>query len=129
MLFLHPMWDNESQRIGMQKCWPLGYNIHGIGELIGFLGLLALLGAVAYMSYAGLAGSFTSRTWLLLLIPFGMGIISEVMVQTSWAMVARRGFEYDYDKRMASWIDNGKRVTYQYAQQGNSPDASGAGDL
>jgi len=100
----------------MQKCWLLGYNIHGVGELIGFIGLLTLPVTIAYMLYIAIFGDFAASTWLLLLIPFGMGVVSEVMVQVSWAMVSKRGFNYDHEKREASWIENGRRVTYQYAQ-------------
>ena len=42
MLFIYPMWDNESQRIGKQKCTPKGYNLHVIAELLGFIGLLVV---------------------------------------------------------------------------------------
>ena len=34
MLFIHPMWDNESQRIGKQKCTPAGYALHVIAEMV-----------------------------------------------------------------------------------------------
>jgi hypothetical protein len=123
------MWDNESQRIGMQKCWPLAYNIHAAGEFIGFVGLLDGLGTIGYMIYIAIFGDFTTSMWFLLLMPFGMGITSEVMVQSSWVMVAKRGFQYDYDKCEASWIQDGKRVSYQYAQQGGVSGASSAGDI
>ena len=128
MLFIHPMWDHESQRIGMQRCYPLAYDIHGIGELIGFLGLLVLLGTLGWMAYLRTVAGFTVQSWWLLTVPFGIGIVSEALVQTSWAMVTRRGFKYDYQKSEASWDHNGKRVVYRYAQQDGPPAASGAGD-
>jgi hypothetical protein len=40
MLFINPMWDNEAERIGKQKCTPLGYALHAISDLIGFIALL-----------------------------------------------------------------------------------------
>jgi len=129
MLFIHPMWDNESQRIGMQKCWPAAYNIHTIGELIGFSGLIVLLYMFGYMIYLGVTGRFTWGMLLLLGIPIGIGVISEVMVQVSWKMVARRGFEYDYENRESSWIKGGKRIKYNYTRQGNASDASDAVDF
>ena len=128
MLFIHPMWDHESQRIGMQKCYPLAYEMHAIGELIGFLGLLALFGTIVWMAYLRSVHGFTALSWWLLTVPFGIGIVSEAVVQASWAMVARRGFEYDYDKREATWDQDGKRVVYRYPQPDGPPDASGAGD-
>ena len=112
-LFIHPMWDSESQRIGMQKCYPLAYNLHGIGELIGFAGLLALFCTIAWVVVA-------SQSWWLLAIPFGIGIVSEALVLGSWSMVKKRGFKYDSGTSEASWDENGKRVVYRYARQGNA---------
>lgn len=128
MLFIHPMWDHESQRIGMQKCYPLGYAIHGIGELIGFLGLLALFGTLGWMAFLRTVGEFTDQSWWFLSVPFGIGILSETLVQASWAMVTRRGFKYDYDKSESSWDHDGKRVVFRYAKQDSPPTAPGAGD-
>jgi hypothetical protein len=124
MLFIHPMWDNESQRIGMLKCWKAAYLVHGYGEVIGFIGILVLLGTVGYMIYVASFGSFSYTTWLLLCVPFGFGVVSEIMVQASWSMVARRGFDYDYNSRISSWIENGERVEYTYAQHGAAADAT-----
>ena len=108
MLFLHPMWDSESQRIGMKKCWPLAYFVHGVGELIGFLGLLALGLLFGYMVWTN------SFSWLLVAIPFAMGMLSEFMVQVGWRMVFAREFSYDGAEREASWAQNGQRVAYRY---------------
>lgn len=128
MLFIHPMWDHESQRIGMQKCYPLAYEIHAIGELIGFLGLLTLFGILGWMAYLRAVGGFTVQSWWLLAIPFGIGIVSEILVQTSWYMVKKREFKYDYDKREASWDHDGHRIVYKYAQQNVPMDDSGTGN-
>jgi len=116
MFFVHPMWEHESQRIGMLKCWRLAYNIRAIGELIGFVGLLTLVGSVGCLIYIAVFRNFTAAAWLLLAVPFGMGLVSEIMVQISRTMVARRGFQYDSEKREASWMENGQRVTYRYGR-------------
>jgi len=58
MFFIFPMWDNESQRIGKKKCTPLGYNLHCIAELIGFVGLLLFLLMLVYLSYRWIFGQF-----------------------------------------------------------------------
>jgi hypothetical protein len=116
MFFVHPMWDHESQRIGMQKCRPTAYTLHAVGELIGLIGLLTLLGTIGYMIYVAVFGQFTTVLWLSLLVPFAMGFLSEVMVQVSWKMVAAREFQYDYEKQEASWLEAGQRVTYRYGQ-------------
>lgn len=117
MLFIHPMWDSESQRVGMRKCWALGYYVREIGELIGFLGILSLLGAIGYVVYVANFGEFSTSIWLILLIPFGLGMVSEFLVQASWAMVSKRGFKYDYEQREASWVENGERVSYRYTSE------------
>lgn len=63
MLFIHPMWDNESQRIGKRKCTPAVYALHAIAEMIGFAGLLIriiafvldnLLATAAFLAVAAL---------------------------------------------------------------------------
>ena len=114
MLFIHPMWDHESQRIGKQKCTPLGYALHGIADLLGLVGLLLLLGLGVYLAYKGITGGFHASLLWLLSIPFGAGLVSEVLYQISWAMASRRGFEYDYETREASWDENGERVTFKW---------------
>ncbi|MFG0285339.1 MAG: hypothetical protein ACF8R7_13045 [Phycisphaerales bacterium JB039] len=116
MLFIHPMWDNESQRIGMQKCTPVGYAIHGTAELIGFVGLLLLLLTLAMWGWRWLTGTFRAALLLWSAAPFALGVLSEVMVWYSWRMARKRGFQYDYDRREASWMEAGERCTYTYSQ-------------
>src|SRR5438105_3219039 len=35
MLFMHPMWDSESERLGKKHCTPAGYRLHVLAENIG----------------------------------------------------------------------------------------------
>jgi hypothetical protein len=114
MLFLHPMWDNESQRIGKQKCTPAGYALHVIAELIGFVGLLVLLATTGVLGWRGVSGAFHARQLWLLAVPFGLGIVSEVLFQFSWWLALRKGFQYDYERREASWMEAGERRSYKY---------------
>ena len=116
MLFLFPMWDNESQRVGKQKCTPAGYALHAIAELLGFIGGLSLLGIVLFLVYKGVTGNFIASHIWLLAAPVGVGVIAETLFQVSWWLALRNGFEYDYDMRVASWIEGGKRVTYKWEQ-------------
>ena len=114
MLFINPMWDNESERIGKQKCSPLGYALHSISDLIGFVSLLLLLGTIAYLSFRGIAGTFRT-TWLwLLVVPFALAFIGSALYHYSWVLVRKKGFRYDHDAREASWIENGQRQTYKW---------------
>lgn len=114
MLFIYPMWDNESQRIGKQKCTPLGYKLHCIAELLGFIGLLLLLGIIAYLVYRGIVGTFQTPLLWLLATPFVLGVIGEALYQYSWILADRKGFRYDYDTREASWLEDGKRCVYKW---------------
>jgi hypothetical protein len=114
MLFIHPMWDNESQRIGKQKCTPTGYALHAMAELIGFVGLLMLLALPAFSAWKWFAGTFRASLFWLLAVPFCLGILSEVLFRYSWWLARRKGFRYDYEGREASWMDGGERRTYKY---------------
>jgi hypothetical protein len=114
MLFMHPMWDNESQRIGKQKCTPIGYTLHAVAELVGFVGLLLLLILLIVLVWKEIAGTFQISLLWLLMIPFSFGIISELLYQYSWKLALRKGFHYDYELREASWIEAGERRFYKY---------------
>jgi hypothetical protein len=114
MLFIYPMWDNESQRVGKQKCTPLGYKLHGIAELLGFIGILLLLATSAYLAYKAFGGAFRVALLWLLAVPFALGSIGEVLYWYSWRLAAKKGFQYDYDKREASWLEDGQRRVYKW---------------
>jgi hypothetical protein len=47
-------------------------------------------------------------------VPFGLGIVSEVMFQYSWWLALRKGFRYDDERREASWLEAGERRKYKY---------------
>jgi hypothetical protein len=108
-MFVNPMWDNESQRIGKQKCSSKAYNLHGISDMIGFLSLLLLI--FSLISYTFL--SSTISTALLVLSIFS-AFIGRMLFSYSWRLVEKKQFEYDYETRTASWVENGERVTYKY---------------
>jgi hypothetical protein len=114
MLFIHPMWYHESQRIGKQKCTPAGYTLHVVADWIGFVGLLLLFGVPAMLVQKWLAGTFHASLFWLFAVPFGLGIVSEVLFQFSWRLALRKGFHYDYDRCEASWMEAGERRTYKY---------------
>lgn len=113
MLFIYPMWDSESHRIGKQKCTPTGYAMQGFAELLGFVGLLLLFGTGLYLTYRGIVGTFRAHLLWLLAVPFGLGFISEMLYHYSWVLALRKGFQYDYERREASWIENGQRCSYK----------------
>ena len=116
MLFIHPMWDHESQRLGKLKCTPTGYALHVVGEMIGFLGLLLLPGMVVLLILQWMDGSLRSAQLGLLAVPFCVGIVSEGLIQLSWWLARRKGFQYDYEHREASWLEERQRRTYRYPE-------------
>jgi len=114
MLFIYPMWDHESQRIGKRKCTPLGYVLHTIAELMGFIGLLFIFRIIAFCIYRAIVGTFHLLYLRLLIFPFVIGLVAEAMYQISWLLAAKRGFAYDYKKCQASWNKDGKQVEYKW---------------
>jgi hypothetical protein len=34
MLFIHPMWDSETERLGKKACTPTGYALHGLADTV-----------------------------------------------------------------------------------------------
>jgi membrane protein implicated in regulation of membrane protease activity len=114
MLFLYPMWDHESQRIGKKKCTPLGYALHTIAELLGLIGMLFMFGIIGFLVYRAITGNFRLSFLWLLIFPFALGLVAEAMYRISWVLATKKGFEYDYKKCQASWNERDKRVTYKW---------------
>jgi hypothetical protein len=117
MLFIHPTWDNESERIGKKKCTPLGYALHTVADLLGFLGLLLLFGTAVFLGYRGSAGSFNTSLLWLFVFPFFLGLVGRMLFQFSWFLARRSGFEYDPETSEASWYKDGNRVTYRFGTE------------
>lgn len=115
MFFMYPMYDHESQRIGKQRCTPLGYRLHVIAELLGFIGLLLLLGIGVYLGYRWYTNAFHSFLLWLLIIPFALGFIGNCLYWYSWRLAVKKGFCYDYETREASWVEGGERRVYRWA--------------
>jgi hypothetical protein len=108
------MWDHESQRIGKQKCTPLGYKLHGIAELLGFIGLFLLLVVLAYLGFRKVDHTFHASLLWLMAVPFGIGLIGECIYYYSWKLAAKKGFQYNYETREASWMEDGQRQVYKW---------------
>ena len=123
-MFIYPMWDNESQRIAKLKCTPMGSRLHSVAELIGFLCLVSLPLIALYLSYRGFARTFHSGLWFAIAFPFAIALLADALYAFSWHLAKRRGFEYDYDRREASWIDAGERVSFRYSSDSNKQPSS-----
>jgi hypothetical protein len=86
MFFINPMWDSEAERIGKQRCTPLGYVLHGLSDTLGFVGLLFLLGVVPYVGYRVIVGAFRTSVLWLFSIPLGLAIIGSILYRASWVL-------------------------------------------
>jgi hypothetical protein len=114
------MWDHESQRIGKQKCTPLGYKLHGMAELLGFIGFFLLLVVLAYLGHRKQVGTFHAQLLWLIAVPFGMGLIGECLYHYSWKLAARKGFQYDSRTCEASWMEDGQKRVYKWESKHTS---------
>lgn len=102
-VFINPMWQDEVQRIGKQRCTPTGYRLHGVSDLIGLLAVILLLGVPCYLAYTVYRGAFTWTSLCLLLLPFGVAIAGNMLHSYSWHLADVRGFQYDYERRTSTW--------------------------
>ena len=111
MLFIHPTWIHENQRLGMRECTPVGYALHVIAELIGHAGLFLLLAVSVILFPRG------TLQWIdlwVLAVPFGLGAISEALYQFSWRLALRKGFWFDCEQAEASWMEVGEYRRNRY---------------
>lgn len=114
MLFINPIWDHESERIGKKKCTPVGYALHVVADLIGFVSLLLLPGAGVYLIYKILLGGFHASLLWLLIIPFMLAFLGSVLYRYSWVLACKKEFRYDANTREASWVENGQLHSYRH---------------
>lgn len=114
-MFINPMWSCESQRIGMQRCTPKGYMLHGISDLIGLIAIFLLLGVPIYLAYSAICGQFAAKMLWLFLIPFIVAIAGNLFHSYSWHLADKQQFKYEYEKSLATWVDvSGIEQSYQF---------------
>jgi hypothetical protein len=113
-MFVPRIWFDEVERIGKQRCTPVGYVLQQIGDLTGVAGLLSFLGVPAYLAYRGFMGTFDWPLLWLSMVPVALGIAGAIIVSYSWALATRKGFNYDYQRRESSWIEAGEKRTYTF---------------
>ena len=107
-MFIPRMWFDEVERVGKQRCTPVGYVLQQLGELIGFCGLVGLLGTPVFVWF--LHWSLLS----LLIVSVSLGIVGTVIVSFSWSLASRKGFHYDYQRRETSWVEAGEKRLYTF---------------
>lgn len=113
-MFINPMWDSESQRIGKQKCTPLGYRLHLVSDLVGFVALILLLVTFVYLRFRSVLGSFHESLWWLLAVPVAMAFGGTLLHRYSWLLAERKGFRYDDKTCEASWLENGQQTVVKW---------------
>jgi hypothetical protein len=110
--FTPRIWFGEGERIGMQKCTPIGYALNGLGGLLWFAGILALFGVPPYLAYRAVAGNFGWTLLWLLVAPFAIVFIGSLFIGTSWLLASLKGFHYDYERDESTWNQAGKKRSY-----------------
>ncbi len=101
-MFINPMWQDEVERIGKQRCTPAGYHLRYVADLLGLIGILLLGGVPCYLIYTGIRGSFSWLTLWLLLVPFAVAVAGDILHGYSWHLADVHEFNYDYESRVST---------------------------
>src|SRR6266545_5136320 len=109
------IWFDEVERIGMQRCTPVGYAINSIGGTFWLFGILALLGVPAYLAYRGFFGTFDWSLLWLLTVPFLVVIVGSILIGVSWSLAYHKRFHYDYERRESTWVEAGEKRSYTFS--------------
>ena len=107
MIFIHPMWDSENQRLGLKACTPFGYFLHEVADGIGFVGLFLFVAAPIFLIYRAVVHHFSWHLCWLLLVSIVVGVVGRVVYEISWRVAAKKQFHCDFESRTARWIDSG----------------------
>jgi len=121
MFFVFPIWDSQSQRNGMMRCTPFGYILQAIARILGSIGFLLFPGIFIFLIVCKIVfGKFDSSLYWLFSLPFAFGLIAEILFLSAWYLAGKKGFDYDYEKREASWVENGKQIKYKWKSDHNN---------
>ena len=112
MLYIYPMWSNEVERIGLQKCTPRGYVLRALAEIFGFVGGLFFLAAL-------FGAAFRRFGIICLCASLALGVTGRILFMTAYWLAAKRRYHYDEKQNIASWVVNDVRITYDLAQLKN----------
>jgi hypothetical protein len=118
MIFIHPMWDSENERLGMKACTPLGYKLREIGDLVGFIGLFLFFGVIIYSVLA--RQPTTRHGWWLVAVPIAFGIVGRILYTFGWLLAKKKKFHYD-DSRTVTWFESGQRMQYPPLKASSTP--------
>jgi hypothetical protein len=121
------IWFGEGERIGMQRCTPIGYVINGIGGLFWVIAVLEVPALPVYLIYLGFAGAFHASLLWLLIAPLPTLLAGSFLIGISWVMAIRRDFDYHYERDESTWIRNGVKISYSPRAR-QAVDRTGAGE-
>jgi hypothetical protein len=63
--------------------------------------------------------------WLLV-VPFVIAIVGNIMYSYSWHLADKRHFKYDHEKCVSTWVDeSGNEQSYKYGVDTGKSDQSG----
>ena len=110
--FTPRIWFGEGERIGMQKCTPIGYALNGLGGLLWLAGILALFGVPLFLAYMAVGGNFGWPLLWLLLAPFAIVFTGSLCIGASWLLASLKGFHYDHERDESTWNEAGEKLSY-----------------
>ena len=121
-LYTYPKWSSEVECIGFQKCTPTGSWLRSIAVVLGYVGGVFLV--VGFMIMGSLRFRRILKEYIeMMYIGIGMaglsvvmGLAGRVLYMMSQWLAEGRGFKYDGLDNVASWDENGRRVTYDREQ-------------
>lgn len=106
------MWDSENERLGVQACNKSAYNLRAIAELVGALSLYLLFFIIIFLAYRYFTDEYTNRLLFLILIPFFVGIVCEIIFQTALKKLSSVSYNFDPLTGVTTWIENNQKKSY-----------------
>ena len=109
------MWDNEAERVGLQRCTPLGYFIYGLGDLLGAISLLSFLFTPLWLAFLWWSDSISFNSFWPLLLSIFLIFLRLSLGAVTWTLASKRGFRYDPETRTAHWIEGDEPIHLHYS--------------
>lgn len=106
------IWFGEGERIGMQKCTPIGYVLNGVGGILWLAGIVTIFAAPLYLVRRAIGGDFEWVLLWLLLAPLAIVLVGSLLIAASWLLASLKGFRYDYERDEATWNEAGQKRSY-----------------
>lgn len=101
-MIFNAMWDNETERIGLDKCSKVASNLRGFADIFSLLAVAWLIA-----SFFGVVNGW----WALCIWFFG-----RLLFCFSYQILQKHEFDYNYETICATWKDKSGNIC-QYTHQ------------